>query len=296
MPKKKKAVKKKTVVTKKSNGKSKVTKPRAIKKKNDLMLVRNPTNKEQEFFVATELADDAAIEAELLGQAMESFIYQYTDKKGNLITGMSVSGVNEISRRMTKNPKSGIKIRIIPDSIKIERDVVMNGEKGIQVTLIAENMVTGETGIGVKFETYENFSRNGKYKNTFVVEKALSKAERNAKRKLIPEKTAIEMIKMFVNKGSVKQIAKPAYNSFQRPAVTPQIDNTNHLSDLVKYLANEAGVVIKDGKPTGAQLTKMIDLYNDYTGESIKSLKIGQPRAKVMLHNLLTSPMMANKQ
>ena len=86
-------------------------------------------------------------------------------------------------------------------------------------------------------------------------------------------------------------------NNYQKTTTPPPpVKTINHLSDLVKYLANEAKVVINDGKLTGAQLTKMIDLYNDYTGESVKSLKIGQPRAKVMLHNLLTSPMMANKQ
>jgi len=288
MLKTKKAVKKKTATTKKSIGKKK---KRSIKKNNNLMLVHNPTNKDQEFFVASELADDAAIEAELLGQAMEHYIYQFSSK-GNIVTGLSVAGVNEISRKMTKNPKSGTKIRIIPESVKVERDIVMNEQKGMQVTVIAENMVTGETGIGIKFETYENIGRKGKYPNTFVVEKALSKAERNAKRKLIPEKAAVEMIKMFVKQGNIQTIKQPTYNNYKKPILSTPTTEVNHLSSLIKYLATATEIIIKDGTPTKMQIEKMIDLYNNYTGEQIKSLRVGQPRAKVMLHNLLSSPMM----
>lgn len=40
--------------------------------------------------------------------------------------------------------------------------------------------------------------RNGVYKNAFAVEKALSKAERNAKRKLIAEPIAIKIIEKLI--------------------------------------------------------------------------------------------------
>jgi len=196
--------KKKT--TKAVKAKSGVKKP--TKKSDGMIIVSSPINPGQEFVIASELADDEAIEQELMGRAMEQYVYSF-DQKGKLVTGLTVAGVNEMCRQLTKNPKSGIKVRINPESIKIDTNVEMDGNKGVSVTVIAENMLTGETGIGAKFEPYKKTGRSGSYENTFALEKAVSKAERNAKRKLIPEKLAIETIKKFVKSGKVQPLLAP---------------------------------------------------------------------------------------
>lgn len=302
MLKAKKAVKKKTAIPKKSIREKRSKK--ITKKKNKLITVHSPINPTQEFVIASELADDDAIEAELKGKAMEHYVYSFK-QNGAEVTGLTVAGVNEMSRLLTRKKDSGIKIRIVPESIKIKTDAEMQESKGISVVLMAENMLSGETSIGAKFEPYQKKGRKGLYENTFALEKAVSKAERNAKRKLIPEKLAIETIRKFVNQGNVQAITPPTYNNYNKPIYNkptynkpalPAPAEINHLSSLVKYLATEAEIIIKDGIPTKAQVDKMMDLYNNYTGDQIKSLRVGQPRAKEMLHNLLSSPMMANKK
>ena len=261
-----------------------------IKKPNkNLILVHNPANINQEFFVASELADDNLIEQEMLGQAMEHYVYGFM-QDGKPITGLSVAGVNEIARQLTRNPKSGCKIRIIPDSLKVERDVNYDGQKGVEVRVMAENMVTGETGIGIKFEAYKKTGRKGQYDNTFAVEKALSKAERNAKRKLMPEKVAVEMIKKFIAQNKYTSISAPAQVQTNRqivqPAYQPPRSNVDYLVQLKTMLFREGGKVE----------SKAIEIYNDYTGEQIKSLKVDQTTAQKMLYNFLNSPLMVSKR
>lgn len=264
-------------------------KPKAKKKATQgLVLAHNPTNMSQEFFVASEMADDQAIEQELLGRAMEHYVYGFM-QEGKPVTGLSVAGVNETTRQLTRKANSGYKIRIIPDSLKITRDVMYDKEKGVEVQVVAENMVTGETGIGIKFESYTKTGRKGSYQNTFAVEKAVSKAERNAKRKLIPEKAVVEMIKKFVAQNKYASIAAPAENQRQisQPNYQPQRQNN------VDYLGQLKTMLFREG---GKVESKAIEIYNDYTGEQIRSLKVDQATAQKMLYNFLNSPLMASKR
>ena len=292
MAKAKKVVKKTT--KKPITKKKKTTKTQKAKtvKKDDMMIVHNPANPTQEFIVASEWADDDAIEDELMGKAMEHYVYKFP-QKGKDVTGLTVAGVNEMSRLLTRKKDSGIKIRIVPDSIKIDTNVVMDGEAGVSVTLLAENMLSGETAIGAKFEQFKKTGRNGKYDNTFPMEKAVSKAERNAKRKLIPEKVAVEMIKKFVCKESnVKQLA-PVPNHF-RPRAKAQPVDVDYLSKLIAMLANESDVKI-DGQITKYQLGEMIETFNRYTGQTIKSLKVAQSTAQKYLMDFINSPTIIGK-
>jgi hypothetical protein len=270
-------------------------KPRARAKKPaahaGLVLAHNPTNINQEFFVASEMADDKLIEAEILGQAMEHYVYSFV-QEGKTVTGLSVAGVNEVARLLNRNPKTGVKIRIMPDTLQIERNVDYDGVKGVEVRVVAENMVTGETGIGIKFEAYKKTGKRGTYENTFAVEKATSKAERNAKRKLMPEKMAVEMIKKFVAQNKYTAIAAPAQAPAQRiyqpakPAALPPKNNVDYLGQLKTMLFREGG-------KTESQA---IEIYNNYTGEQIKTLKVDQSTAQKMLYNFLNSPLMVGKR
>lgn len=254
------------------------------------IVVHNPTNPTQEFVVASEFADDEAIEAELMGRAMEHYVYSF-DQDGKNVTGLTVNGVNEMSRLLTKKKDSGIKIRVVPDSVKIERGVEENGQAGVSVILMAENMLTGETAIGAKFEPYKKTGRNGQYDNTFALEKAVSKAERNAKRKLIPEKIAVEMIKKFVNKFGVKELQAPE----QRQTPVQQNNGINYLGKLVAMLAKEAGIKLSD-KMTPDNWRDLVVLFNEYTGLNIKSLRVNQSTAQRYLMEFINCPIMVNKK
>ncbi len=227
-----------------------VAKKRVVRKQTIRQVsIASPVAPDIRLIVASELADDSLIESELMGEVLPYFIYQFK-QDGKMIAGLTVKGVSEVVRRLNRNLKSGYKIRINPEHIRIERDVEYNNEKGVEVSVFAENLVDGNSAWGIKFEPYYKKGRRGKYNNSFAVEKALSKAERNAKRKLIPETAATKMIQTMLGDSSgknVKQIEAPAYTE---RVITPPIPKTSTPEDLCELIiknieaTRDIGVVI----------------------------------------------------
>jgi hypothetical protein len=190
--------------TKKAQKKKKVVRAKMPK----TLMVRSPLDPTMQFAVASEMADDSIIEKELMGEILPFYIYQF-DNDGKKVSGLTVKGVNEVTRRLNRQKNSGYKIRISPNHIKIDRDVEYDGQKGVEVSVYAENMLDGSGAWGMKFEPYKKAKRDGStYSNTFASEKALSKAERNAKRKLIPETTATKMIEQLIKMGGGQHVQK----------------------------------------------------------------------------------------
>jgi len=266
---KNKTVKKSTV---------KKTSKKVVEPKEEMVLMTSPVDRSQQFIVASELEDDKLIEAEITGQAMKHYVYTFT-QDGKPVSGLSVAGVNETVRLLARNPKSGSKIRIVPTSLIISRDVVYNGEKGVEVSVYAENLISGEGAFGIKFEPYQKKSRNGSYNNSFVIEKALSKAERNAKRKLIPEKSAIEMIKKFTTQqANVRQLAPPQYQ--------PPVNNTPVMVDYIGKL--KIALFQASGKKKEMTEMQALELLLSRTGMQFNHFKdITQQQASVALVKLL---------
>lgn len=210
---------------------------------NGLVVIQSPAQPDLRVMVASELMDDAAIEAELQGQILPFYIYQFCNGKPRCkediencphpkITGLSSKGVNEVVRRLNRNPASGSKIRINPQSVIISHDIKQDEQLGVEVRVMAENLIDGSTAIGLKFEPYKTkrsyYDRDkGRQMekivdNTFFLEKALSKAERNAKKKLIPEVAAAKIIeKLLTENGGqyVKQIVPPQARQIEAQAV-----------------------------------------------------------------------------
>ena len=197
-------------------------------KKNALVKIQSPVHPDLQFYVASEQADDEIIEKEILGQVLPTFIYQFPDKTtGKMIKGLSLNGVRETVRRINRSSKSGSKIRISPEHPVINRDVEQNGQKGVEVMVYAEDLQTGSGQWGMKFEPYMKVGRNGAYPNKFALEVALSKAQRNAMRALIPEKLAVETIaKLIGEPDAVKTIEAP---KAEQVAVVPQATSNGKL-------------------------------------------------------------------
>lgn len=210
-------------------------KVKAKVEKNKLVYMPSPVDSSVSVYVSQEFADDEIIEREMMGDVLPHFIYQYT-QDGKTVTGLSVKGVSEVVRRLNINKSSGSKIHINPKYL-IKEEVEREGEKGIEVSVFAEDLVTGNSGWGIKFEPYMKTGRNGQYKNTFAVEKALSKAERNAKRKLIPEVMATKMIQKMIasDPSSVKVIEAP---KTQTVAVKPTVPKPSTPEELATVIIN----------------------------------------------------------
>lgn len=174
-----------------------------------LVKITSPVRPDVSFFVASDLADDKLIEQEISGEVVKTMIYEF-ENDGKTVRGLSKNGVDEVVRRINKNPASGSKIRISPEPPTITRDVTQDGQKGIEIMVYAEDLVSGGGAWGAKFEPYTKVGRKGTYNNTFAFEKALSKAQRNAKRMLIPEQLAIAVIaKLAKVPGAVQVIEAP---------------------------------------------------------------------------------------
>ncbi len=209
--------------TKKAKPKKKKTAAKkTIKRKPKDIVMTSPVDPSAQLVVAAELSDDAIIEQELMGDVLPYFIYSFKQGGGS-VTGLTVKGVSEVVRRLNRDKKSGYNIRINPKHLTIERDVEQDGQKGVSVAVYAENLIDGNSAWGIKFEAYKKTGRNGQYTNEFAVEKALSKAERNAKRKLIPETAATKMIEKLIgeNPSNVKQL-EPVSNQTQTITPLPQ--------------------------------------------------------------------------
>lgn len=196
----------------KNKKQKKVAKKRAKRTvKPALLALPSPIDPKLQIVVASEMQDDAMIEADLMGEVLPFFIYEF-QQDGGTVRGLTVKGVSEMVRRLNRNPKSGYKIHINPAHLKIERDVVYDSVKGVEVWVFAEDLVTGNSAWGTKFEPYTKNKRGGgTYPNTFALEKALSKAERNAKKKLIPEQVGVAMIAKLIKQApeTVKKIEAP---------------------------------------------------------------------------------------
>lgn len=201
--------------TKKATPKKKQLKKKAAPKPKKPMdiIITSPVNPSMQIIMASELSDDSIIEQSLMSEVLPYYVYIFCENKSNRcspetiqahkcphrkISGLSAAGTNETVRRLNKDKASGYNIRVNPEHITIERDIEQNDEKGVSVTVYAENLIDGNSAWGTKFEPYKKVGKNGQYKNDFAVEKALSKAERNAKGKLIPKTVVAKMIERII--------------------------------------------------------------------------------------------------
>ncbi|NCD40586.1 MAG: hypothetical protein EOL88_00690 [Bacteroidia bacterium] len=75
------------------------------------------------------------------------------------------------------------------------------------------------------------------------------------------------------------------------PEVVKEDKGVDYFSKLVRVLAKEAEISLDDGL-TKEKVEIMVEVYNNYTGQNIKSLKIQQSTAQKYLMDFLNSPKM----
>lgn len=200
------------------------------------VVITSPVDPKLQMVIASELADDQIIENELMGEVMPFFVYQF-NQDGNVVSGLTVKGVSEVVRRLNRDKRSGYKIRINPQYLTINRDVEYDGQKGVEVAVYAENLVDGNSAWGIKFEPYKIRKRDGSLiSNKFALEKAISKAERNAKRKLIPEMTAVKMIEKIMKSEptAVKQLSSPPPEIIVKEVSQPKSSTIDDIKNIIR--------------------------------------------------------------
>lgn len=141
---------------------------------------------EADVYRAMDRADELLILDELQGRVIKTMVYSY-ESKGELITDLSVYGVNETVRLM--NERGGCQIGVSPVPEPIVTEVREGEEDYYQVMVFARDARFPETGRwGSATEPKVMTLKNGnKVWDKFALTKALNKAERNALKKQIPE-------------------------------------------------------------------------------------------------------------
>lgn len=242
-------------------------------KKTEKVKPQKPTKKVSGF-VATEKEDDKLIVGSLKGQLLPFFAYQYCEQgcesKENcphdLITIPTVKGTSEVAHRLNKK-KQDYKIRIRQDLQKIENNVSQGGVLGVQATVIAENIADGTITTGAKFEAYKDAKGR---RNDFALEKALSKAERNAYRKLISEIDFMEEFEALIEKypKSIKFINKPEEIEEETVAVEPKTTNEEEKTHIIIRAIRQTKSV--EQVETIKEKTKQGTLKKKYISEILK--------------------------
>lgn len=214
-------------------------KAKGSKRGKGLVKITSPIRPDVQMFVASEMADDNLIQQEIAGRASRTMIYELCaercaefEKEGKCKhdkqRGLSKTGVDEAVRMLNRNPASGSKIRISPTPPIINRDVVQNDQRGVEVMVYAEDLVNGNGTWASKFEAYAKIGRRGQPEaNPFALETAMSKAQRNAKQALIPQDLlGMIMDELAKKPGAVAPLKTPNKVS---AAVEPKATETSKM-------------------------------------------------------------------
>jgi hypothetical protein len=147
---------------------------------------------EQMPYSLMERKDEDQILQEIKGNVIEEFVYSFP--QGNKqITGLSYSGVKQIALKMGN-------IHCAEPILQENGSCWIGKVKAIDVQ---RNLEMWGVSMQPKFMELRN---GAKVKDDFCIQKCVSKAERNALRKLMPEKIIIEMVKEWQkNNGGRKK-------------------------------------------------------------------------------------------
>jgi len=158
-------------------------------------------------YVMMDIEDEKQIVAEMQGEIIHTFVYSYS-KDGREIMGLSKVGVDNVCR---ESANKGEVFRVIGDPI------IRDSEDAIEIAIKVGRFSVKPNGTEIMLDTTFGAKRQPKKKlmkgtltpDPFYFETALSKAERNAKRKLLPESLIIEMIKRYKAEGKIKNLSQP---------------------------------------------------------------------------------------
>jgi len=163
-------------------------------------------------FLVMDKADEEQVLAEMRGEIIKEYVYSYIQGK-KIVEGLSLAGINAVAIHMAE---SGRPLRVIDQWIteddKYIKAIVKVGrfsvtDEGTEVML--------DSTLGAKRQA-RNYPKGAE--NPFAYELAITKAERNARKKLMPEKIIIEMMKEYKKQGKTKKLEEPTLEEAQEYA------------------------------------------------------------------------------
>jgi len=158
--------------------------------------------KDQEDFVAMEKWDEGQIVKELEGQYLEDFVY-FIEKGKQTAVGLSYAGVKEVQRQMAESGQA----------ISLSELKIVDDGRAFMAQVKATNRGTGVEMYGVSNQDKMMQARGGEFPDPFALQKAVSKAQRNAIRAIIPEKFAAALIaKRLADRKGGKRTTSDTYS------------------------------------------------------------------------------------
>jgi len=163
--------------------------------------------------------DEEQILAEIKGNIITEMFYSFTID-GRKVTGVSWVGTKEIARQYGNVNMDFIKCEETPDSyIAIVK---------------ATDTKRGTSLLGTAMQSKTMNTRNGEVADRFAYTKAVSKAQRNAIRAIIPERYLLEMYELFTKGVNFKTPVPPP-----KPKPRKQVKATQQAEDGEWKLKND---------------------------------------------------------
>ena len=168
-------------------------------------------------FSLMEQLDDEAILAELRGGMLSTYVYSF-QQDGHEVTGLSKTGVDAAVSQMALKGEvireEEVKVEWGPDRkdvfviVKAQRYLVSRDGREI---LLQSAMGAKRQPVYMKVHERDRFNRPIANKWTeaedpFFFEKAIAKAARNAKRRLIPEDLIVKIVQEAAAQGKTKKV------------------------------------------------------------------------------------------
>ena len=171
-------------------------------------------------FEVMERVEDQAIIQELRGEVIESLVYEFTDRDGRKVMGLSKAGVDRVAGEMAMKGEvlRELDFELIPDSdsvtavVKAGRFAVsQDGREILLETVFGTKRQPRKREIYVRGKDGKTVMKDGHpvrrlEEDPFVVEVAMVKAARNAKRRLMPESLITKVIDMARQEGKVRKL------------------------------------------------------------------------------------------
>ncbi|HEX77159.1 MAG TPA: hypothetical protein G4O03_01920 [Dehalococcoidia bacterium] len=183
-------------------------------------------------FEIMERVEDEAVIQELRGEVIETLVYEFTDRDGRRVVGLSKAGVDRVASEMAMKGEvlRELDFELIPDAdsvtavVKAGRFAVsQDGREILLETVFGTKRQPRKREIYVRGKDGKPIIKDGHplkrlEEDPFVVEVAMVKAARNAKRRLMPESLITKVIDMARREGKVRKLGPPEEPAVTRPA------------------------------------------------------------------------------
>ena len=179
------------------------------------------------------------------GETNQAPLVFAVEQDGKLIYDLNWKGVRQALRICAERGVASIAITNIPPQKE-------ETQEHVQYTVFAADTISGQTNWGV--------AREYKRGNPFAVQIALTKAQRNAMKNLIPPDVKQEIVRAFVDQGEAEGVVIPTVGSAKPMSEKPTTE---------RQLAR----IKRDVEELGIEVEKMLEHYGVETLEGLTRMQ-----------------------